>query len=434
MHHSRHKEILRIIREVEALDEPGSFLPPGKPANGKPRRGSSTTNTTSSNTFTDTASEPVSVDETKVTRRQRKKAKKASNGYARDRKSFEAFPKEETDFVSEAIHLSVHESKGAWHGTYIYEHHRKSVVEEGAVIDGFAEETLVPQFESFAVKTPGASVKDCHTQLKELTPRQRKTVLKLTTSVKHSNKGGNTRKFSTQFITEMADPFNGLDPQIFFRLGVEVDPPKSSRARKELITKLMVAVKEDIDIIEREDAETNRRAEGFRRWAGRAAYATILETRLYLDWATGQKITVPSFEEFDDDEIDLEAIEEVKNVEDDPISSPTPQDENLSKPKVKSPLASKKTDGEDDGGFTVASRRKAPTKKARGAKKFTKLSSNSISLQTTLNIDEEEEGEDVHEMIRRYEQRQAGERNLGGAYPRSTPCNRTGRGRTLVIK
>ncbi|KAI9051648.1 hypothetical protein LZ554_004690 [Drepanopeziza brunnea f. sp. 'monogermtubi'] len=439
LHHSRHKEILKIIREIATLDHTATVLPPDKSTGLKARRSStSTCTTTTSSNLTDTASEVVSVDGTiqvKITRRERKKAKKAGNGNARDRKYVEAFPKDETDFVSEAIHLTVHESKGAWHGTYVYDH-KKPVIEESAGVDDneeieYTEESMTMEFESLAVQSPGIPSKSYTAPLKDLTPRQRKNVLKTTTALKYQCKGSSSRKYATQLNAEMLDPFSGLDPQIFFRLGIDVDPSKSSKSRKDLVAKLVAAVKEDMTIIEREESETEMRAEGFRRWAGRQAYAAILRIREHLDWATGQKITVPTFEDFPDDEIDLDGSELAEQ------ESPTQELElktTTPKPKAKTawPAGSKKLD--DDDGFTVASRKKVSGKKVQGGKKFTKMSVSTNRI-AALDIDEEEEtGGDVHEMVRRYEQRRAGERNLGGLHTGSTPDRRTVGGRTLIIR
>ncbi|KAG4428483.1 hypothetical protein IFR05_016036 [Cadophora sp. M221] len=423
LHHSRHKEILKIVRQIVALDGPNTVFPPARPANSKARRGSFTTNSNSIN-FTDTGSECVSVDDSKVTRRERKKAKKSGNG-TKDRKSIEAFPSDETDFISEAIHLSILESKGAWEGTYVYDH-KKAAVKESVMIDEdnaeYDEESMTAHFESFAVKSPT-------TPLKDMTPRQRKVVKRMSTPMKHSS-GSGSRKFSTQFTATQIDLYDGVEPDIFFRLGIEVvNPLKNSKARKDLVAKLVAAVKEDINIITREDKEVELRAEGFWRWAGRTVYNTILKTRENIDWATGQKIGLPRFDDFDDEEMDLESAQEpdgeVKE------EKPKPQIDKAT-PKLVS-----KANMVDEDGFTIASSKKTSAKTAQNnSKRFTKLPINYKSTNPALVVDEDEDGENVVEMLRRYEQRKAGECNLGGAYNGSTPDRRDGRGkaRTLIIK
>jgi hypothetical protein len=57
----------------------------------------------------------------KLRRSERKKAKKIGGPSASKKlKDMEAFRREETDFISKAIHLTVYESKGAWEGANVY--------------------------------------------------------------------------------------------------------------------------------------------------------------------------------------------------------------------------------------------------------------------------------------------------------------------------
>jgi len=213
-----------------------------------------------------------------LTRRGRKKAKKAGNGSAKERKTPDSFSRDEIDFISEAIHLKVMESKGAWEGMYVY---YTKVKGEGGRVGN--EEEAIPDLEQ---NVDALSVKPSNT----LTPRQRKVVKKTSTPASHSNYRGGSRKFSSQTISK-TDPYGGLDPKIFFRLGVEVEKPlKSSKARRDIVAKLVAAVKEDLETIEREDKECALREEGFWRWAGKPVYYAIQRHREGLDWATGQKI------------------------------------------------------------------------------------------------------------------------------------------------
>ncbi|KAL2066366.1 hypothetical protein VTL71DRAFT_2437 [Oculimacula yallundae] len=424
LHHNRHKDILRIVRQINALDEPNIILPPARSANSRARRGSFSTHS-NSNTLTDNGSEGVGMEESKVSRRERKKAKKSGNG-TKDRKSIEAFPLDETDFISEAIHLTVLESKGAWEGTYVYDH-KKTVNEEIAVVDEddaeYDEESFATHFESFAVKSPS-------TPLKDMTPRQRKVVLKTSTHVKHASQGFGSRKYAIQFTSAMIDPYDGVDPEIFFRLGIEIiNPAKNSKARKDLVTKLVAAVKEDINIITREDKETEMRAEGFWRWAGKAAYENILKTRESLDWATGQKRGLPRFDDVDDEEMRSDEIQEA--------GAEVSEGKPLPLVDKGTPKSGSNAKLVDEDGFTIATSKKGFAKKSQGkAKKYTKNPLNYKATNTALDIDEEEDGGDVVEMLRRYEQKKAGDRNLGGKYNGSTPDRRTsgGKARTLIVK
>jgi len=335
MHHNRHKEILRITRQISALDEAsssssrlGSF--------GKARRESYTTASTS--TPTDTSSETFSGEQ-KLTRKERKKAKKAGNGTSKDRRSVEAFPQDELDFISEAIHSSVHESKGAWEGSYNYSKREPLTVADSS--SNFDEEAIeYEEFEAFTEQSDSFSVKALH----DMTPRQRKIIKKFTTPINHSSFGGGSRKYTPD--RDMgSDLYNGVDPQIFFRLGIEViNPQANSKARKDLIIKLVTAVKEDIDIIAREDAESAMREEGFWRWAGKPAYEYIKRTREDFDWATGQKKGPPRREDFIDDEISIaEGFEDFKIAENisPPAEKPAPVKDFFA-PKTPTPKVSKK--------------------------------------------------------------------------------------------
>ncbi|KAK2624400.1 hypothetical protein QTJ16_006350 [Diplocarpon rosae] len=438
LHYTRHREILKLVREISASDDTATVLALGYSNNHKPRRESSTTNTTFNTSQTDTGSETVSIDEAKVTRRERKKLKKAGNGNAKDRKPIELFPADQTDFVSEAIHLRITESKGAWQGTYDYEQGTKTpAVEELADVitenyPDHEEQSMAMYPDALAVQTPGTPVKIYNAALKDLAPRQRNSVVKMNTATKYSSKGSNSRKFASKFPPEKTDPLGDLDPQIFFRLGVDVDPPNSSKTRRVLIGKLIAAIKEDIKIIDQEVLETKTRREGFIRWAGKAAYEAILAIRKHLDWATGQKIPSPTLEYFPNDEVDP------KGIDGSHISHGTGLQElpTVRSPKINTRSGSKALSEENDG-FTVASYRKKITgKKFQGNKKKpSKMKFN--NTQAALDIDEaEDEGGDVHEMIRRYEQRKAGDRNLGGLHKvgGAAPDRRTARGRILVVK
>jgi hypothetical protein len=160
MHHNRHKEILKIVRQINTLDqgESGTASPLFL---GEKRRESSSTSA-----HTDTSSESFTSDGSKMTRRERKKAKKTGNSATKDKANLEIFSTEEVHFISEAIHLTKHESKGAWAGTYNY----GEVGEQAAANETMTEivtEPAIPRVEELASKS-----------LSDMTPRQRKTATK----------------------------------------------------------------------------------------------------------------------------------------------------------------------------------------------------------------------------------------------------------------
>lgn len=278
MHHNRHKEILKIVRQLAAVDQGDPDTPStiaiGIGAGAGKRRGSVSTPT-------DTSSESTfAVVAVKLTRRERKKAKKSGNGTPKDKSNLEVFSTDELDFISEAIHLTKHESKGAWAGTYNYGDQKflnTPTEEDETHLEDTDVNEVTDQFEDFSVKP-----------ISLMTPRQRRNLKKYTTPIGQNSFRFGTRKFSPGLIS---GAYDGVDPQIFFRLGVEIaNPAQSSKARRELVAKLVAAVKEDLEIIEREESESAMREQGFWRWAGRNAFNAIMRTREDFDWATGQKI------------------------------------------------------------------------------------------------------------------------------------------------
>lgn len=278
MHHNRHKEILKIVRQIAAVDQAGPGTPSsiavGVTAGAGKRRGSfsTPTDTSSESTFT--------AESVRLTRRERKKVKKSGNGTPKDKSNLEIFSTDELDFISEAIHLTRHESKGAWAGTYNYggqKHLGTPTAEDETDLEDAGVEEIADQFEDFSVKP-----------IALMTPRQRRNLKKYTTLAGNNSFRYGTRKFVPGTTNGVYD---GVEPQIFFRLGVEIaNPVQNSKTRRDLITKLVAAIKEDLGIMKREEEESTMREEGFWRWAGRNAFDAIMRTREDFDWATGQKI------------------------------------------------------------------------------------------------------------------------------------------------
>lgn len=273
MHHNRHKEILTLVRKINALDDINKPNPagPDSPSLGKSYRSSATT--TSIKTTTDTSSE-IGEETPKMKKSERKKAKKLGLGPAHKKRKVEAFAKEDIDYISEAIHLTIHETKGGWEGSYIY---NKQLDVEQPIPEIKKVKDIIDHTANLSVKVPSTP--------SGLTPRQRKCVKKFSTPVRHAGYLGGSRKYSANSLSN--GPLDGVDPKIFFRLGIEVmDPPKNSVARKDLVAKLITAVKSDLAIITQEETETEMRAEGFWRWAGKGAYDEIMKRREKLDWVS----------------------------------------------------------------------------------------------------------------------------------------------------
>jgi hypothetical protein len=203
----------------------------------------------------------------------------------------EVYSQEDMDFVSEAIHLCIHESKGAWEGTYVYTDHTRE-----------EENNITDEMSALSVKAPY-----------QMTPRQRKTFKKYSTPVKHANFRGGSRKYTPKAHLDLLE---GVDPEILVRLGVEISKPSSNTvAGRELISKLIAVIKLDLDTIAQEKEEAKLREEGFWRFAGKTVKANMEHIRQKLDWATGQKKTSvdkggPDLDEGSEEEFDEETSTE----------------------------------------------------------------------------------------------------------------------------
>lgn len=313
MHHMRHKEILKLVRKISALDEAVSIYPTKKTAASTPNNKNQQSSTLLlANYTTDTAGKLEEVP--KLRRSERKKAKKMG-GISASKKllDIEAFPVEDTNFISEAIHLSIHDTRGAWEGTHIYGDMSHEAEEE------VAEE---PDVEEIGGSAAALCVKPMYC----LTPTQRRLAKKVSTPFKARKISGNSRRSSPKDVSK-ADPYDGLDPQIFSRLNIKIiDPPKNSVSRKELVAKLIAEIKNDLVAIAQEDEESNMRQEGFWRWAGRAAYHTIVKTREEIDWATGVKKSDPR-ESFVDGELEDGPSREVGEAEEDVFANDIPDND-----------------------------------------------------------------------------------------------------------
>lgn len=298
MHHSRHKEILNIIRDINMFDQEnqslGSQMMKRKDGPEKKRTDSETTSEA-----TDAISE-ISFEEESLTRRERKKAKKLG---ARTRRNVDVYSQDEINSISEALHGQIHESKGAWEGTYAYDNRRA----DASLTNNDVVEEEDEEYDVYAVQSPHPASNKEYKVPNYPTPKQQKAARKLTTTtnLRQSKLRGHQQKFTPE-MAHKNDPYGGIDPAIMYRLGIDVNPLSSPKTRKELIGKLIIAVKNDLQVIKREEEEAVIREEGFWRWAGRNAFRNILEYRKTFDWATGQKITAMKSEAeiFGDESVD----------------------------------------------------------------------------------------------------------------------------------
>ncbi|TEY85756.1 hypothetical protein BOTCAL_0012g00100 [Botryotinia calthae] len=283
MHYTRHREILAIVRQLNTLDQTdlslGSQMSKKKGEYDIKRTDSETTSEA-----TDAISE-MSLEEENLTKRERKRAKKSK---AKTRRNIDVYGQDEINGISEALHGQIHESKGAWEGTYAYDNRHIDASSANTGTVGEEDE----ECDEYAVQPPTQASNKEYKTPNYPTPKQQKAAKKLTTvtPLKQPKRRGNQQKFTPETAYKN-DPYGGVDPQIFYRLGIDVKPPSNPKIRKELIGKLITAIHNDLHVIRREEEEAVIREEGFWRWAGRNAFRNIREYREKFDWATGQKIT-----------------------------------------------------------------------------------------------------------------------------------------------
>ncbi|KAB8297898.1 hypothetical protein EYC80_001684 [Monilinia laxa] len=304
MHHTRHKEILTIIREINSYDQTNLSLDSQfikrKEGPDKKLVESETTSET-----TGIISE-MSFEEESLTRRERKKAKKLGT---RTRRNVEVYSQDDLNSISEILHGKVHESKGAWEGTYAYDNRR---TESSLTSSDMVEED--EDFDTYAVQSPTPASNKEYKAPNYPTPKQQRAARRLTTitPIRQSKLRGHQQKFTPETVHKN-DPYGGINPDIFYCLGIDVNPPSNPKARKDLTGKLIIAIQNDLQVIRREEEEAIIREEGFWRWAGRNAFRNILEYRKTFDWATGQKITTTKTEaEIFGDELDDGQINELE--------------------------------------------------------------------------------------------------------------------------
>ncbi|KAF7945979.1 uncharacterized protein EAE97_005017 [Botrytis byssoidea] len=283
MHYTRHKEILAIIREITTFDQTdlsfGSQMMKRKDGADKKRTESETTSEA-----TDAISE-MSLEEEILTRRERKRAKKLG---AKTRRNVVVCSQDEINGISEALHGQIHESKGAWEGTYAYDNRRADTSSATAGPVGEEDE----KYDAYAVQPPTPVSNKQYKTPNFPTPKQQRAAKRLNTvtPLRQSKLRGHQQRFTPETAYKN-DPYGGIDPEIFGRLGIDVKPSSNPKPRKELIEKLIAAIQNDLHVIRKEEEEAVIREEGFWRWAGRNAFRNILEYRKMFDWATGQKIT-----------------------------------------------------------------------------------------------------------------------------------------------
>lgn len=281
MHYARHKNILTIVRKLAELDEGITSRLFEKIALQSPN--------SKSPERSQLGWAPYPNDDLKsddgspaMRRSERKIAKKMGVLNTQNkRQEVESFSEKDTNFISNALHCTIHESKGAWGGKNTCDAFCRH--NESTEVDLEAEDkSLNTAMDALDLaSTPPSNSKQ---RRKE---RKITAVEKAARHIHTKSKGNSPKKVSKISLLD------GLDPQILCRLGInDIDPPKSSAVRKELIRKLIAQIKDDLAIQAQEQTEAKMREDGFWNWAGRGAYHMIMRNREDMDWATGVRRSI----------------------------------------------------------------------------------------------------------------------------------------------
>ena len=286
-HYLRHKEMLIIYREIEKYDTEARPQNPGTRRSSNEnidrwRRGSVATSTGSSEAL-DEANESITI----LTQRQRKRAARAGRPVRSHKFNVDVVTQFDIDFISEALHGVVHDGKGAWmsntniHNNQPSTSQLASLVHDNAESDEDQESYTSPVTSKTQKK--GRSYASTSTQAREEVVKAKKAPEKTTKLFRKSS------KYSKAKSEANTDPYQGVSPSILQRLGLELDYPGASKARREALSKLLCLVKLDFETIHNEEEETCIRQEGFRRYVGKKAYGVVQANREDIDWITGQR-------------------------------------------------------------------------------------------------------------------------------------------------
>ena len=274
MHHLRHKNILKTVRKLAEIDEDVANHLIGKIVLHAP-------NSEDSPVALATAREDkAKSNDTSPMLKQaewKKERKAGPPDTPSKRQDVEAFSKQDTDFISNAIHLEIHEGKGAWNGQN--------------AVGAYSGKDELKEMEADSEAEVEARAKDV---AKPTNSKRLRRVKKIAAVIKARHIYGSSKMESLRKAA-LNDPYDGLDPEILERLGIKVvSPHKNSPIRKELVRKLLAQVKEDVGIQAQERAEAQIRADGFWNWAGKSAYHIIMNNRENIDWATGVRRSAPN--------------------------------------------------------------------------------------------------------------------------------------------
>ncbi|KAL3427397.1 hypothetical protein PVAG01_00906 [Phlyctema vagabunda] len=263
MHHSRHKDILTLVRKIKELDqaEANRVAPYAKKQDedspsGMRRRRSLAEATVE--TDSDLLSEP-----SRLSKREKKRQRRSGGSAGPTRVATEVFTKDDMEFVDEALHFLPSDGRALVAPSTNDPPRRPGTRNAKEVM-------RLPRS-----NTTSSNQKSSHYVNNSRTAY-------LSKIHRHGNQGKSSRLSKRNL-----DICGEVDSEIFSRLGVELVSPYLSSRRKELVVKLVEAVKNDLEVVDQEEVEAHFRELAFYRWAGRGARIAMEEAHKNYDWATG---------------------------------------------------------------------------------------------------------------------------------------------------
>ncbi|RDW80608.1 hypothetical protein BP5796_05306 [Coleophoma crateriformis] len=252
MHYNRHKQIVILVRKIKELDSievslssPFAKKTTGEFAGGNRRR------RLSGDGWSETFSDIFAEDHPKATRKQEKKrSRNKGSGFMKDP---EIFPKHDIDFVDESIHCPERKPPISF-----------DEMEDDCATPSIGEIQELMMESSGQFIPPPSPFRNTPQRLKTSSKAARSHSPLLTMTHKYSYFGRQAKKVPK----DNNETLQRLDPNILHRLGINIGGNNSSK-RKDLLTKLLEAISNDLEIDEQEEREAGLRKEAFFRWAGR---------------------------------------------------------------------------------------------------------------------------------------------------------------------
>lgn len=290
MHFKRHGAIARVVKEIDAHDKENAMSQPKFEKKKVPMQkdeveGSSGEGSTAESPDMSIVSSDYGFKVEILSTKQKKKERKKEKVAKQVREDPQSVSKEELDHVSEAIHLKIHGSKS------------------GSFADSNGETTddNLPYGEGICPQLVAENIFfTSHQRRKYYGNLQKRATMSVEETEETPTKSSNIptptptstkdSKKSKQLSPNTAeDALALIDPKILERLGVVgIIRHDTTRKRRELVNKLASLIKEDIDIVRKEDEDTRTRQASFWRFVGSSTLENLVESHKDYSWQTGE--------------------------------------------------------------------------------------------------------------------------------------------------